>query len=103
MKTPFKQLAPCANCPFRKVGAIDLRPGRLADIIDALRSGEGFLCHKRYYAIARRERQPCAGAIVYLEKLGEPNAIMQVMDRLGYYPRAAFMLHADAIIDPKRS
>lgn len=100
MRTPFRQLAPCANCPFRKVGAIELRTGRLDDIIDSLRRGEGFLCHKRFYA-KRRDRQPCAGAIVYLEKLGEPNTIMQVMDRLGAYPRDDFLRHADVIIDPR--
>lgn len=98
--TPFRQLAPCANCPFRREGAIELRPGRLAEIIAGLLRGRNFPCHKRFYDARKPERQPCAGAVIYLEKAGQPNQVMQVMDRLGAYPREAFMAHAQLVIDP---
>lgn len=98
-KRLFKQTKPCANCPFLKVGAIELHAGRLDDIIDTLLSGQGFLCHKHFYA-KKRERQPCAGAIVYLEKADAPNTLMQVMDRMGAYPREEFLKHLDLVIDP---
>lgn len=97
--TPFRQLAPCADCPFRREGAIHLHPGRLSEIIEDLLRGQNFICHTRFYA-RKRERQPCAGAIIYLEKVGQPNQVMQVMDRLGAYPREAFMAHAQLVIDP---
>lgn len=99
MTTPFKQLAPCVDCPFRKDGAIELHPGRLDDIIATLRSGQSFLCHTRFYA-KKRERQPCAGGIVYLMKMGESNQLMQVMGRLGAFPSDAFFAHCDTVIDP---
>lgn len=104
MKPPrtWIQLAPCADCPFRRQGAIDLRPGRLQEIIGDLLRGEGFLCHAHFYA-RKRQRQPCAGAVIYLEKAGRPNTIMQVMERVGDYPREAFMASADLVIDPANS
>lgn len=102
MTTPFKQLAPCSNCPFLREGAIELSAGRLQEIISTLLRGGGFLCHKRFYA-AKRERQPCAGAVIYLEKANQPNQVMQVMERLDAYPREEFMRHAERIIEPRKA
>jgi hypothetical protein len=99
--TPFRFTQPCADCPFRKVGAIELKPGRLAEIVRRIRrTGESFPCHTWFYAKAKRRREPCAGAIIYLEKLGEANQLMQVMDRLRVYPREEFLRYRDEVIEP---
>ncbi|HGW3237511.1 TPA: hypothetical protein ACNKCC_005820, partial [Klebsiella pneumoniae] len=39
---------PCANCPFRKEGAIELAPGRLEGIINDIVENDmtTFHCHK---------------------------------------------------------
>lgn len=85
MSTPFENLfklrKPCANCPFLKSGAIELRPGRLAGIIENLVDDDHstFFCHK---TVSRADNQHldtgeylpvgtesmCAGAMIYLEK-----------------------------------
>lgn len=99
MASVFKQVAPCADCPFLRSGAIELNPGRLDGIIADLLRGQNFLCHTRYYSHPR-VRQPCAGAIIYLEKARRPNHLMIVMQMLGDYPRARFLRHAKRVIDP---
>lgn len=89
----------CANCPFRKQGAIELHPGRLEGIVGDLLADDRtpFLCHKTVYregnegevvvdedgneeSLPGPKSSVCAGSMVFLHKLGQPNVAM----RLGY-------------------
>lgn len=109
----FKLRRPCANCPFLKVGAIDLRPGRLAGIIQNLIADDHstFYCHKtvvradgthlddgRY--IAAGTESMCAGAMIYLEKVGRPTVGMRLGSVVGLYSRDRLAAHFSEVIDP---
>jgi hypothetical protein len=93
--TAFKVKKPCADCPFRKVGAIDLRPGRLEGIIKFLLEDDHHLfpCHKTVERTSddievdgvcetNGEASACAGALSYLVKLGRIPVPMRVMHSL---------------------
>jgi hypothetical protein len=88
---------PCANCPFRREGAIELRPGRLEDIIAGLADDDGsnFYCHKtvhgphggtfvdtddedgeRYQASGGESA--CMGAVAYMLRAGLPSAAIRI-------------------------
>jgi hypothetical protein len=119
MNTPyqnvFKLRRPCANCAFLKQGAIELAPGRVEGIIDTLVSDDHstFYCHKTVhngrtggdwdddgnYAASGQESM-CAGAIIYLEKLGRPTVGMRVGRVLGMYSPDDLAPHYDAVIEP---
>lgn len=100
----FRLRKPCGNCPFRKTGAIELQPGRLEGIVADLRDNDmsTFQCHKTVhnsktggewseegdYEPSGNEAM-CAGAILYLEKIGRPSVGMRIGRVLGVYdPRA---------------
>jgi hypothetical protein len=100
LDTFFALRCPCANCPFRKDGAIELGPGRLAGIVEGLVSGEHltFHCHKTVHNDrtggewdddgnyrASGQESMCAGAIVYLEKAGRPTVAMKLGVLYGMY------------------
>ncbi|MDF8365095.1 MULTISPECIES: hypothetical protein [Achromobacter] len=87
---------PCADCPFRIEGAIDLAPGRLEGIIESLVENDqsSFQCHKTVHCDKGGRwledgYQPsghegmCAGAAAYLMKLGQPTVTMRVGFALG--------------------
>lgn len=88
----LKLKRPCANCPFLKEGAIDLRPGRLEGIIDDLLENDysTFQCHKTVHSRiggsfdedgnynASGKESMCAGAAAYLMKKGRPTVGMRV-------------------------
>jgi hypothetical protein len=61
--------AMCANCPFRTDGnAIELRPGRLDGIKQAVALSQPFPCHKTTHGGAKEELE-CAGALAYRASL----------------------------------
>lgn len=65
MPYDWRMRALCANCPFRTDGAaIELRPGRLERIKEAVALSQPFHCHKTTHGQAPGERQ-CAGALDY--------------------------------------
>lgn len=92
MKTTLA--APCGNCPFLKVGAIELRPGRLRQIKRDLLNGADFICHKtvsgeyddeeeeRNYVAGERDKR-CAGAAIFLLLANRPTQLMRIEERLG--------------------
>ena len=92
--------APCANCPFRKVGAIALRPGRLDGIIADLQADDyaNFACHKT----VRRptEESMCIGSAVYAWKARRPSVGVRLAIATGLLDPATLEAHAAAIIDP---
>lgn len=88
----YRLKKPCANCPFLKEGAIDLRPGRLEGIVSELESDDTatFMCHKTvhtskggswsedgHYQPSGHEAM-CAGAVAYLLKVRRPTIGMRL-------------------------
>ncbi|MGX4925847.1 hypothetical protein ACUYF2_24335 (plasmid) [Escherichia coli] len=83
---------PCANCPFRKEGAIELAPGRLEGIINDIVENDmtTFHCHKTVHSKSGGEwdeegnyapsgqESMCAGAAAYLMKIGRPTVAMRI-------------------------
>jgi len=73
--------APCKTCPFRLEPPAfrNLRESRARQIADTLLQGESFVCHGD---IDKRDKSHCVGAMLILRKLGQPNQLMQVAQRL---------------------
>ena len=77
--------APCGNCPFRiDEKRVKLRRARAEQIVESLRTGESFPCHKTVRKPGV-EVQHCAGAALLLHAEREPNMIMQLAQRLEGY------------------
>lgn len=74
---------PCGTCPFRTTqgGLRGLGTDRAEEIAESLLRGESFTCHSD---LGKRERNKnqCVGAMLILDKLQQPNQIMQVATRL---------------------
>lgn len=111
--TAFKVKKPCANCPFRKEGAIPLRAGRLEGIIEFLLEDDNnlFPCHKTVVRISddldedgvdktNGEASACAGALSYLVKLGRIPVAMRIADRLQLINIDDWDALSDVTIDP---
>lgn len=111
----FKLRRPCENCPLLKVGAIELSPGRLESIIDRLLNDDHstFQCHKtvhnkrtggewddagEYHASGQESM--CAGAMIYLEKVGRPTVGMRLGRLYGLYDPERLKSSFEDIIDP---
>jgi hypothetical protein len=100
-RDPFAHLLrlkkPCANCPFRKEGAIELRPGRLTGIIESMLENDRstFQCHKTVYSkrggtsddegtyTPSGHEAMCAGAAAYLLKKHRPTVTMRAAFAFG--------------------
>ena len=111
---------PCANCPFLKKGAIELREGRLEQIArDLVRDDRTpFLCHKTVHSrrsdgeriehedgtttyVPGRRDSVCAGSMAFLMKAKMPNVAMRIGISLGLLSMKELESIADAVIDPK--
>lgn len=82
---------PCDLCPFRNdQGRLYVHPQTL----EGMASGE-FCCHKTGVTVEDDEggsqieptanSQHCAGALIFLEKIGQPHQMMRICERLGMY------------------
>lgn len=82
---------PCKDCPFRTDSPRYLTDARYQSIARALvDEGKSFSCHKTLDAepstgelVIGDSSRECAGAMIWLQAQGRPNAIMQIMERLG--------------------
>lgn len=97
----FALRRPCANCPFLKVGAIPLRPGRVEGIIKQLTTDDQstFPCHKTTHKPGKTPSY-CVGALVYLDKAKSPNVAMRLGVALGMYDPDALTPCYDDVIEP---
>ena len=86
----FNRTAPCKTCPFRIRGKAirHLGRARAQEIADALLSDQTFTCHGDIDK-PTHQQQHCAGAAIMLEKIGRPNQMMRICERLGQYDRFA--------------
>lgn len=87
----YKLTKPCDLCPFRNdEGRLYVAP----EVLIGMAQGE-FCCHKTGVAVEDEEgmsqieptenSQHCAGALIFLEKIGEPHQMMRICERLGMY------------------
>jgi len=111
----FRLRKPCSNCPFRRKGAIQLEPGRLEGIIGHLMGDDWstFPCHKTVHNErtggdwtdegeyqASGAESMCAGAMIYLEKVGRPTVGMRLGQRFGMYRPAELTPYLAEVIEP---
>lgn len=101
----YDLVRPCDNCPFR-VDCLEgwLGEERAEEIIDAITAKQAtFACHKTTEAGGKRggQEQHCAGAMIMLEKLEQPNQMMRIMERLGGYDRTKLDMDAPVFDDPE--
>ena len=85
----FELNAPCKTCPFLQGSALRLHRSRASQIVKALvEEGRTFSCHSTNDFRDDGgvvEHNHCAGAMLFLEKLGRPNQLMRIGERLGVY------------------
>lgn len=85
----FDLKIPCKDCPFVKGSStnVSLAEGRIEGIVQDLRAGMSFTCHKTIQAYTDKPvvEQHCAGAMIFLERENHPNQIMRVAERIGLY------------------
>lgn len=110
----FNVKQPCADCPFIKDGIMNLSlsEGRMRGIVEDLHRDKTFTCHKTIDYSAQfvedeegeshftpaESNQHCAGALLYMERDGYRNQVMQIGMRLGAY-KPKELKGMDKIID----
>ncbi|WP_121616827.1 hypothetical protein [Virgibacillus halodenitrificans] len=94
----FDLKTPCKDCPFIKGSStnITLAEGRIEEIVDDIRDGMTFTCHKTLEK-PKREQQHCGGALIFLEKESRPNQMMRIAERIGVYDHRKLNMEADLI------
>jgi hypothetical protein len=87
----FDLTRPCGDCPFRRMGGIRIRAGRIREIAGLMLeegAGGSFTCHNTRER-RKVDRQHCAGALIFALKNGVETQVMQLAHRLGLYdPKA---------------
>ena len=116
----FGMSKPCANCPFLKEGAIDLRPGRLEGIVNNLLTDDYslFHCHKTVHHnvkggewstdpdTGREVYRPsgkesaCVGSLIFALKAGRTPVALRFALMIGDAQYGTLMAQSAAIIDP---
>jgi hypothetical protein len=114
----FAMKAPCANCPFLKVGAIQLQPGRVQQIIASLMQNdrEIFHCHKTvhhhtsggrwvtddegHHYVPSGKESACAGALIYSLKAGNPPVALRFALSIGLASYDHLMGLQAFVLDP---
>lgn len=94
---------PCGACPFLIGSGFTYRS------LQAHASGQ-FACHKQcdldseegsYVEKKNGKTNHCAGALIFLEKLGAPHQMMRICERLGMYDRTKLDMNAPVVGSPK--
>lgn len=100
MKKYFNLKSPCKDCPFRTDINFHLDTERVVEITNALVCGQSFACHKTTIhdddgeSVRHDGEMHCAGAMIMLEKMGLPNQIMRIGERIGMYDAQAISMDA---------
>lgn len=94
----FDLKTPCKDCPFIKGSSTNttLAEGRLESIVADIRVGMSFTCHKTL-ELPSTKQQHCAGALVFLEKEENPNQMMRIAERIGFYDHKKLNMDADIV------
>lgn len=100
---------PCAKCPFRTdcpKGWLGKR--RAQQIASSIVEQQGtFACHETTEHdddtgehVRTEGEQHCAGALIMLERIGRPNQMMRLCERLGMYDRTKLDMDAPVFDTP---
>ncbi|RST57658.1 hypothetical protein D5F11_021600 [Siminovitchia terrae] len=94
----FDLKTPCKDCPFIKGSSTNktLAEDRIEGIVDDIRAGMTFTCHKTLQKHTS-EQQHCAGALIFLEKENKPNQMMKIAERLGLYDHRKLKMNVEII------
>jgi hypothetical protein len=94
----FNLTKPCKDCPFIEGSSTNttLEEGRIKGIANDLMAGNSFQCHK---TLNTAKKEHCAGALLYLEREGQPNQHMRIAERLGMYDHTKLEA-CEKLIDP---
>ena len=99
----FGMSKPCANCPFLKEGAIDLRPGRLDGIVNHnVKGGEWSTdpdTGREVYRPSGKE-SACVGSLIFALKAGRTPVALRFALMIGDAQYGTLMAQSAAIIDP---
>lgn len=84
-KVVWRMAEKCADCPFSNSGKglylrRTLRPGRWTGILDGLRDGNFFPCHKTTRETGDGSNLVCAGAIDWQNKHGYSSAYVRIRE-----------------------
>ncbi len=97
---------PCSSCPFRADIKPFLTPDRAVEITDSIfRHQQSFPCHHTMVCDGEEglttgpNSEHCAGAMIMLEKMGYPNQMMRISERLGAYDRTKLDMDAPVFDD----
>lgn len=101
----FNLTKPCVTCPFRTDNSFQLSNGRVREILQAITTQQAtFSCHKTVdytgddaedsHHIRGPHEQHCAGALILLEHIEQPNQLMRISERCGGYDRTKLNMDA---------
>jgi hypothetical protein len=115
----FAMKRPCENCPFLKVGAIPLAPGRVEGIVRDLLTNDYalFHCHKTVHHsvkggewredddgveryVPSGKESACVGALIFCLKAGRPPVALRLALMTGDAQYGTLMAQRLNIIDP---
>lgn len=114
----FSLKKPCGNCPFKREGAIELRPGRVEGIKEHLLSKDTnfFQCHKTVHSektggewiegedgelayAPSGEEQLCMGALIWQYKKGRLPIVARLAIAFGQLDLDTLRAGESAVID----
>lgn len=97
----FTLTKPCKDCPFRTDNGFILNTSRVRDICTAITVQQhSFTCHKTIEhdedgePIRGGDEIHCAGALIMLERMNQPNQMMRIAERCGFYDRTKLDMKA---------
>lgn len=96
----FDLKTPCKDCPFIKDSStnLTLSEGRIDGIVEDIRNGMSFTCHKTLDK-PDNEQQHCGGAMIFLERENRPNQMMRIAERIRIYDYKKLDMDANIIDD----
>lgn len=89
----FDLTTPCKDCPFRSDITFHLARGRVYEIIEGITTYDRtFACHKTTqfdddgeHLRSNDKEQHCAGAMIFLMRREQPNQLMRIGERVGFF------------------
>lgn len=100
----FARVKPCKKCPFRTDVEPYLTQDRVTEIVTDVANGAPFWCHETTVMVEDDEdgsemapdenSAVCAGSIIVMEKMDQPNQYLRIAERVGAYDRER--MHMDS-------
>lgn len=108
----YTMIYPCPHCPFRNDIPGFLTTERAEEIVDAITTHQqSFTCHETTIdcededgegdRVPGPKAQHCAGAMIMLEHQDQPNQMMRIAERLGFYDKRKLNMDAPVYDDPE--